>query len=919
MAGSNIFNFMTCVAFFGSLATSEILYLNIQDGWTAVNSNQSINVPVTVPGSIYTDLEKNGLIGDPYYRFNDDNYRWISKDNWTYSTNFEVSSDILAKDYVFLVAHGLDTAATVYINNQFLANCDNMFVRFRWSVKQFLQEGDNNITIVFVSPVLYAKYQNDSYIAEYHYDVPPDCTSPVQHGECHANFIRKIQSSFSWDWGPAFPTMGIWQPLLLEAVNTCIVRDVSTYTATDDFQTWNLSVGVYLDCSSAESQTGSITIHLSTPLAWEDTVSVQLTPSSAGIAFINISNVLSKDLGIELWYPNGYGSQTLYNISVTYSNSDTSETSTVSQRIGFRTVELIQDKIENADGLTFYFKVNSKPIFIKGSNWIPADSFIERLNESYYRNLLESATSAYMNGLRVWGGGLFELDMFYDIVDELGILIWQDMLFACAMYPTDPHFLDSVQTEVTQQIRRLQHHPSILVWSGNNENEAALADNWYGTNSNYDLYSSDYLKLYAYTVMPIIQEKDTSRPFVMSSPSNGANTSYYNVSNNPSNPLFGDVHYYQYVEDSWDWTIYPRPRFASEYGFQSWPSFETLSKVSEPEDWDFNSAFMEHRQHHPFGNLEIMLGIARHMLFPSGCKLQRPMPLVFSGQHMISSLKGDSYGTCDTVEGFKGMLYETQIYQAVSIKEETEYYRRARTELINNEGLTMGVLYWQLDDIWQGASWSSLEFGGKWKMLHYYAVKFFAPTLISPYLSTSNTIVVYGISDIESISGTFGYYIYRWSDFSEQTSYTTAANISADAVTSIFEESFNEMLEAANCSAEECFFVFRLFDSDGSDISPENYIFPVPFYKATGLQKANVTVQSVEVLDAQQNTFKIVLDTDAIALFVWLEATGISGRFSENGFLMYTPTLEVDFFAWENVSAAQLSDQLVVASLMDLY
>ena len=318
---------------------------------------------------------------------------------------------------------------------------------------------------------------------------------------------------------------------------------------------------------------------------------------------------------VELWWPNGHGEQPLYDLYVILSIVDDDgallEAKTEHRRVGFRTVQLVQEPL--SQGLSFYFKVNGEPIFMKGSNWIPAN-VIPKYDDYYYRDLLYSAKEAHMNMLRVWGGGIYEFNEFYDIADELGILIWQDFMFACSMYPADEVSLASVRSEVRHQVQRLEHHPSIVLWAGNNENEAALLGNWYGTDQNFDKYKQDYIKLYVDNIREVVREEDPSRDFMVSSPSNGvASEDEGYIASNPYSSLYGDTHFYNYRDNNWDWRIYPQTRFASEYGFQSFPAFDILEPVSEVWDWSLSSAWMKHRQHHPNGNMELLWQIGLNM------------------------------------------------------------------------------------------------------------------------------------------------------------------------------------------------------------------------------------------------------------------------------------------------------------------
>lgn len=891
----------------------------LDSSWYVTNDTAcGKGVPAGVPGGIYSDLRRAGLIGDPYYRFNDDEYRWVGFANWTYSSIFTVSEEMLSKKNLRLVADGLDTVARVSLNDELVAFSDNMFTRNSWDTLKYIKVGENNISIAFTSPVTYAAERYDAYMSERQYDVPPSCPANVQNGECHVNFLRKTQSSFSWDWGPAFPSVGIWKPLKLHAFDTCLLTDVIVYTVPEG-NGWTLSLLLHFECANTEDEIdGNVNVTLN---SWMTSSSVHLIPNFNGTT-ANVTIALPPDVKIDRWWPSGFGNQTLYELKVSV-RLNGSEESSKTMRIGFRTVELIQEPIPNASGLTFFFKLNGIPIFLKGSNWIPADSFAENVTEAGLRNLLTSAQLAHINVLRVWGGGRYESEEFYGLTDELGILIWQDMMFACATYPTDEQYLDSVSKEVAQQIRRLQHHPSVLIWAGNNENEAALAGNWYGTSGNFSLYKTDYIELYVKTIQQVVEHEDQSRPYLTSSPTNGVESideGY--VAHNPYDELYGDVHFYDYTCDSWEWTCYPRPRLASEYGFQSWPSFSTLSQVSMEQDWDFNSEFMSHRQHHIFGNLEILVGIRRHMFLPKGCGGSNlgVVLLSYLKQFLIT---GPLNRKCDTVEGFKGILYQTQIYQAMSVKIQTEHYRRGRSEVIENKGMTMGALYWQLNDIWQGASWSSLEYGGKWKMLHYYATRFFAPTLISPYID-GDVIRVYGINDFvdDVTDAVLTVNVYKWNDL-KPALIASSKQITLVAMSAfpIYEASLTDQLDRAGCESNECFLHFNLTREveNGTRIGPDNFVLLNPFTEAVGLQKANIKIESVVAESADNFRFSVSLSTDNIAPFVWLEAAGISGHFSDNGFLMVDRSVRLDFQAWQNVTAEELAANLTVTSLMDLY
>lgn len=869
----------------------------ILDGtWTARNSNKSIVIPANIPGGIYTDLMRAKVIGDPYFRFNDELYKWVGRENWEFYRTFEVPNGLLSKKRVSLVAEGLDTIGSIFINDKLVGTSDNMFVRYNFNVTSHLRASNNSIKISFVSPVNYAKNRSQEYQTRNVYVVPPVCPPVIQNGECHVNFIRKCQSSFSWDWGPSFPSTGIWKSIRIEAYNTVIIRDVSVFPVpkNSNLTDWSLNITVYYETATITAIPGTLSVALNGTFLFVEALEL---PSNALLqGNIAVTAHIPPKYPIKLWWPNGYGDQPLYNLSVMFTDSFKSETSK-SVNIGFRTVKLIEEKIQGSTGLSFYFQINSVPIFAKGSNWIPADSFPERITKDYIRHLLQSAKDANMNMLRVWGGGIYEPDSFYELADEMGILIWQDMMFAVALYPVN-EFLNNVATEVQQQIQRLQHHPSIVVWAGNNENEASLAQGWWPeVATDFGRYKRDYIKLYINTIKPIVTQ-DKSRPFLASSPSNGKISEQEGwISSNPQDYHYGDVHFYTYSSDGWNWRSYPRARFVSEYGFQSYPSFETFSNISLPEDWTYPfGKFLFHRQHHIFGGMEILMSIKSHLFLPNK--------------------------KCG-VQAFKDVLYLSQITQAMSIKTETEFYRRSQTGIVRGEGKTMGALYWQLNDIWQAPTWSSIEYGGKWKMLHYYAVNFFNNYLVSPFDDKRNISVAFISDQPKRLSNlSLILEVHRWSSIN--TTYTRKLTFSQPPQSSqvIYTTPISELLAQAKCNTQqECFLNFLVTDKKGLQLGPSNFYFFTSFHEAKGLGKANITVESVSLTSSATGSkgqvYAISLATDRVAPFVWLDSPTVKGHFSTNGFLFLSPKMKVQFYAKQAISSEILRKVLTVKSLMD--
>lgn len=851
--------------------------------WSLSNSNGSLSLPAEVPGCVHSALQRQGFIQDPYFRFNDVSYQWIALDNWTYATTFDVSAQVMSKQKVVLSFHGVDTVASIWLNGVAVGNTDNMFRRYDFSVRHLLRDGENVLRVRLLSPVLYAAERREAHSS---YRVPPECPPDVQRGVCHVNFIRKEQSSFGWDWGPSFPTVGLWKGVRLEAFDVLQLLQVSSVPLYDSsLSQWRVQVELLVD--AVQTTTGRVS--LSVPeLDSEQTLQTRFVSGKTKNTFVLHINRSSQ---VKLWWPHTHGDQPVYQLNVRGFQGGLLILNAES-KVSFRTVELVQEPIVGSPGLSFYFRVNGKPIFLKGSNWIPAHSFQDQISPAVVRNLLQSAVDANMNTLRVWGGGVYEQDLFYNICDELGIMIWQDFMFACAMYPSDDDFVQTVREEVVQQVRRLKSHPSVIIWSGNNENEAALSSDWFDIPaSQRPTYVDDYVTLYVNNIRKIVQEEDQSRPFLVSSPTNGAESQREGwVAADPYDPHYGDTHFYSYLADCWDWRTFPRTRFASEYGFQSWPSFSTLKPVSSEGDWSYDSVFASHRQHHEDGNRQMFLQAALHFHLPN---------------------------STDPLKRFTDSLYITQVMQAQCVKTQTEFYRRSRTEVVEGKGHIMGALYWQLNDIWQAPSWSSIEFGGKWKMLHYFAQDFFAAVLPVGF-EDADTLFIYAVSDLShDLNLRAVVTVYSWTRLDPMcTLRSDPLPVPGGSAVALMKQPVAALLAGCGrCSRTTCLLTFHLEDDSGGRRGPVNHHFLCSLKDAEGLQRPNITATVQEA----ETGLTVTLRSASVAPFVWLDAGDVAGRFSANGFLMVSRNATVAFTAWRPTGAAELSRSLTVTSLADVY
>ncbi|CAH0400553.1 unnamed protein product [Chilo suppressalis] len=846
--------------------------------WTLENKNGSIKVQGSVPGGVYSDLMKAVVIGDILEGFNDVLTRWVAYDTWTYSGRFNVTDDLLNSAVARLVLNGVDTIAYVEINGKPILTTNNMFVRYTIDVKDHLMVGENELKLSFESPVMAANERSAKHFTL------PECVPKNYNGECHANQLRKMQASFAWDWGPAFPSVGLWKTAKINFFDDAVIRTVTTHTKKKD-GFWVLDIKTYME-SGYRAKTISVQIEARIKLEGDQSRTVarihNVTTANDGSATINIQMILSDNV-VRAWWPNGYGRQNLYDLDVVL-RSDNGEISRKHMRVGFRVSELVQvdvsDKISNAtfgQGLTFHFEVNGYPLFMKGSNWIPAHILPEYSSDKdRIDDLLLSAKETHMSMLRVWGGGVYEDEYFYKRCDEYGILIWQDLLFACSMYPADLDFLNNVKTEIEQTVINLKSHPSIALWAGNNENEAALMGNWYGTAQNFEKYKEEYIKLYVETIRPIVENLDDNA-YVVSSPSNGLKSEMDGyLSRNPYDPNYGDTHYYNYMADNWDFNIYPKTRFASEYGFQSLPSLATMRKATKnPKDFAVDSLYSKHRQHSPGGYEAIENQVNRHLQLD----------------------KNDT-------KYFEKFVFYSQITQAMAIKTETEFYRQSQ-----EEWYTMGALYWQLNDVWQAPSWSSIEYGGKWKMLHYFARSFFAPVLVSPRLLESGDVDVYLINDrfVPIINATIIVDVFNFTSLTPASTQTYKAYVPA---LSSRKQDFS--IKLWNQQTDEIFLKFTL-QAPGVKTSPHNYVFPKPLKTVKGLSQPDIQItvsKQTQTVTNNKHKYTVRIHVNRVVLFLWLEAEDIRGKFQDNGFIVTTPSLRVTFISSDDLLPQALQKKI---------
>ena len=605
-----------------------------------------------VPGCVHRDLLRHGLIPDPFWGTNELELQWIEERDWGYRARFAVPPELLTEDVVDLVADGLDTVATVRLNGREVARTDNMFVGHRWNVKPLLRAGSNEIQVHFGSAMRYIRATRPEHR-------PREVNDPV--GRC--TVIRKQQCQFGWDWGPRFVTAGIWRDLRLEG--------------------WTGNRVASVRVTQVHGSDGRVVLRLAPELARPEAASVcrwRLTLEPKVVA-----EGRGREIVIErprLWWPNGLGEQPLYHLEVVVTRPDGAVLGTWARRLGLRTIVL--DRHADQWGESFQFVINGRPVFAKGANWIPAHSFVAGLTRADYERDLQSARDVHMNMLRVWGGGIYESEDFYDLCDEFGLLVWQDFMFACTLYPADPAFLASAQAEAEFQARRLRHRACLALWCGNNEVPACNVEDL----ASHPRWLADYEALFHRALPAVLAATDPITPFWPSSPWRGDLDLGHAAGERRGDTHFWDVwHARKPVKDYEKYAF----RFTSEFGMQSFASAETQAGFCPPADANVFGPTMTNHQKNRFGNQIILDYVSRQYRFP---------------------------------RDQDALVFLSQLNQAECMRVGVEHYRR-------NMPRCMGALYWQLNDCWPVASWSSLEFSGRWKALHHLARRFFAPALVS--------------------------------------------------------------------------------------------------------------------------------------------------------------------------------------------
>jgi beta-mannosidase len=792
---------------------------NIDSNWRFTSANTSDWYPATVPGNVFTDLLNNKLIENPFIKANEEKVQWVSDSSWIYKTTVKVPQKTLLKKHIELNFTGLDTYAKIYLNDQLILTSNNAFRQYKVDVKSILKK-ENKLKIEFESTAITEEREKEKL----EYTLP----------EGHRIFTRKAQFQYGWDWGPKINTSGIWKDLFIKAWDDAIITDV--YIKQGKISKEKAILLNSITVTNIEKENAQLTVSIGGKQF------AKLTRLKKGTHTYTIPVSIENP---QLWWPHNLGLPHLYDIEfeIVY---DDKVLDRKKIKHGIRTIELVTEK--DSIGTSFYFTVNDIPVYAKGANYIPQNSFQNNVTPKHYENLLNDVVSANMNMLRVWGGGIYENDIFYDLCDEKGILVWQDFMFACAMYPGDKSFLENVQQEANDQVKRLRNHASIALWAGNNENsEGWHRWGWQSGRSEEEKAKiwSHYLKVFD-SILPNTVNKLTQTSYWESSPSYGRG--------NPKYKTEGDAHDWWVWHDAYPFEHFEKnvPRFMSEFGFQSFPSIETINYINQKDTVDIHTDAIKSHQKHSRG----------FQLIKQYMKRDYPVP------------------TSD-----KDYIYISQLVQAKGITMGIEAQRRSRP-------YSMGSLYWQLNDCWPVISWSSIDFFGNWKALHYKAQKSFKNLLISSHIK-NNRLTIFLVNDhLRDFTDTLSIKVI---DFYGRELWSSDQKVTAlkNSSTNVFELSLDQL----NLNPQEVV-IMTSFREESSNFyleKPKNLLLP----------KEHITIENIRKVNGG---FEIQLSSTTFQKEVFL-FTKKKGHFSDNFFDLFPNTSTTIFFKTDTDSLDDVTIQ----------
>lgn len=836
--------------------------MEINSGWQFRQAGSTVWNTAIVPGCVHTDLLNNNLIDDPFYRVNERSLQWIDKVNWEYQVMFDVQADLYSKKNIFIFFKGLDTFATIFINGIKVASTNNMFREWRTDCREFIKEYNNILSVYFSSPIfkgLQALEDNG-----YPLPAPGDQSLTGGLGDNRVSpFTRKAMFHHGWDWGPRFVTSGIWRKVFIEGWNDARIE--STYIIQKKVTAKLASLSANMEIESDPDQKITVVVAVNDKEVVRKNVFI-----CAGLNNIEIDFEINSP---RFWWINGLGEAYLYNITI-HIIIENKIINQVSINTGIRKLSIVQEPDPNGEGKSFYVLINNTPVFAKGTNYIPNDSFPRPTVLENYEKIIKSAVDAHMNMIRVWGGGIYENDEFYDLCDRNGILIWQDFMFACAMYPGNEEFLINVELEAVENVKRLRNHPCIALWCGNNEMEWAWAPGnemaGWGWKQQYtteirDVIWKNYKKIF-HKILPDVLKVYTDNSFYWpSSPTAGDGE----ISTDKSRS--GDIHYWGVWHGKHPLNYFNKfiGRFMSEYGFQSFPEFKTVKEYALPTDFDIESEVMMSHQRSEIGNLRIR-------------------------EYMEDMYKKP--------KDFEMFLYASQLLQAEAIKIAIEAHRR-------NMPYTMGSLYWQINDCWPVASWSSIDYFGRWKALHYFVKKAFRETMIMIHHDDHDVLKIFAVTDhLKGINASIELTIFNFEGKILWNKIIISKIIRNTGIL-IYETHLDEILKDLE---KRSVFLFAEIKENKKILAENIYYFVPP--KELWLERTMIKKKIEKTLDG----FSIKLLSDKLTKNVYLNFEKTEVFFTDNYFDLL-PGREIII---DVKSASELFDvesQLKVISLIDSY
>lgn len=799
----------------------------LNEGWKFKQARLSNWYPATVPGVVHTDLMDNKIIEDPFFRLNERGMQWIDKEDWIYQTTFQLTPEMMGRENIDLIFKGLDTYADVYLNEKKILEANNMFREWKTSIKPDLKPGENVLKIYFHSPIKVDIPKWDALPYQYEAGNDQSENGGVFNKKVSV-FARKAGYHYGWDWGPRLVTSGIWRPVYVEAWDNARINDVFIRQPEVSKSRASL-IGEVEILADKEIDQANVTI---TEAASGRVLAGQTVSLQKGINKISLPFSIKSP---KLWWSNGLGEPHLYSFRTDLTvNNQTSDAWT--EEVGLRSLKIINRP--DKDGKTFYVELNGIPVFAKGANYIPQDNFLPRVTPGQYEKTILDAANANMNMLRIWGGGTYESDLFYQLCDRYGILVWQDFMFACSLYPAEGELLENIRQEAIDNVKRLRNHACIALWCGNNEcNDAWF--NW-GWQKRYKAQNPEYEQKiwkqfndqYNVTLPQVVEEYAPESFYWPSSP-----FARYDGGSDDRN---GDRHYWEVWHGKKPIEMYnkERSRFFSEYGFQSFPEFESVKRYApRQEDWDIYS--------------EVMMSHQR------------------GGMHANELIETYLLNEYRKPRNFEAFLYMNHVLQGDAIKTAIEAHRR-------DMPYCMGTLFWQHNDCWPVASWASRDYYGRWKAQHYFARKAYRDILVSPIADEDGQLKVQIVSDRhKACNGRLEVKVMKLTG-EVLNSYKRNVIVDANSSKALFSVPLDEALKGVR---KEDVFIHAVLLTDKGNSNYTNNYFLVK-QKEVNYPKAQLatSVQPIE------GGFEVTLSSDNFARAVFIATGDANSSFSDNYF-----------------------------------